>query len=115
MTEIELKEEEELKQNEEALKKWEGELRIREEQLEKRKKMCYIISLYTVGSTLCVVISINIRCNPNLFHVSYLKFIYNCFLKFIVHKVNSEMVKSGMVMLTERENADVGDADVAVR
>jgi hypothetical protein len=37
--EIELKEEEELKQCE-ALKKWGGGLRIWEEQLEKRKKKC---------------------------------------------------------------------------
>jgi hypothetical protein len=29
------------------------------------------------------------------------------FLKFIAHKINSEMVKSGMVKLTERENTDV--------
>jgi hypothetical protein len=38
MREIELKEEEELKQHKEALKKWEEELRILDEQLEKRKK-----------------------------------------------------------------------------
>jgi hypothetical protein len=29
-----------------------------------------------------------------------------CFLKFVVHKLNSEMVKSGMVVLTEREKTD---------
>jgi hypothetical protein len=28
--------------------------------------------------------------------------------------MNSEMVQSGMVVLTGRENADVADADVAV-
>jgi hypothetical protein len=27
-----------------------------------------------------------------------------CFLKFIVHKMNSEMVESGMVVLTRRES-----------
>jgi hypothetical protein len=26
-----------------------------------------------------------------------------CFLKFVVHKMNSKMVKSGIVVLTERE------------
>jgi hypothetical protein len=29
-----------------------------------------------------------------------------CFLKFVVHELNSEMVKSGMVVLTEREKTD---------
>jgi uncharacterized protein (DUF302 family) len=28
------------------------------------------------------------------------------FFKFVVHELNSEMVKSGMVVLTEREKAD---------
>jgi hypothetical protein len=51
---------------------------------------------------------------PNLFYVSYFKFLCNCFLKFVVHKINSKMVKSGMVVLTEREKPDVTDADVAV-
>jgi hypothetical protein len=51
-------------------------------------------------------------CNPNLLYVSYLKFLYNCFLKFIVYKMNFEMVKSVMVVLTGREKADVSDADV---
>jgi hypothetical protein len=36
------------------------------------------------------------------------------FLKFVAHKLNSKMVKSRMVMLTERENIDVIDADVTV-
>jgi hypothetical protein len=36
------------------------------------------------------------------------------FLKFVVHELNSEMVKSGMVVLTGREKADVADADVLV-
>jgi Tfp pilus assembly protein PilZ len=51
-------------------------------------------------------------CNPNLLYVSYLKFLYNCFLKFIVYKMNFEMVKSVMVVLTGREKTDVSDADV---
>jgi hypothetical protein len=29
------------------------------------------------------------------------------FLKFVVHELNSEIVKSGMVVLTEREKTDV--------
>jgi hypothetical protein len=37
-----------------------------------------------------------------------------CFLKFIVHEINSEMVKSGMVVLTGRAKTDVTDADVIV-
>jgi hypothetical protein len=36
------------------------------------------------------------------------------FLKFIVHEMNSKMDKSGMVVLTERENTDVTDADLAM-
>jgi hypothetical protein len=31
----------------------------------------------------------------------------DCFLKFVVHELNSEMVKSGIVVLTEREKADI--------
>jgi hypothetical protein len=44
----------------------------------------------------------NSSCNP----------IY--FLKFVVHKMNSEIVKSGIVKLTGREKVDVADADVVV-
>jgi hypothetical protein len=40
-----------------------------------------------------------------------LNFLYNCFLKFVVYEMNSEMVKSEMVMLTGREKTDV---DVAM-
>jgi hypothetical protein len=29
-----------------------------------------------------------------------------CFLKFVVHEMNPKMVKSEMVVLTERENTD---------
>jgi hypothetical protein len=34
-----------------------------------------------------------------------------CFLKFIVYEINSKMIKSGMVVLIEREKAD---ADVTM-
>jgi hypothetical protein len=34
-------------------------------------------------------------------------FLYNCFLNFVVQKMNSKMVKSRMVVLTEREKSDV--------
>jgi hypothetical protein len=30
-----------------------------------------------------------------------------CFLKFVVHEINSEMVTSRMVVLTERKKTDV--------
>jgi hypothetical protein len=30
----------------------------------------------------------------------------DCFFKFVVHELNSEIVKSGMVVLTERKKAD---------
>jgi hypothetical protein len=30
----------------------------------------------------------------------------DCFLQFVVHELNSEMVKSGMVVMTGREKAD---------
>jgi hypothetical protein len=38
----------------------------------------------------------------------------DCFLKFVVHELNSEIVKSGMVVLTGREKTNVTDADMAV-
>jgi hypothetical protein len=38
----------------------------------------------------------------------------DCFIKFIVHELNSEMVNSGMVLLTGREKTDVPDVDVLV-
>jgi hypothetical protein len=37
-----------------------------------------------------------------------------CFIKFVVHEMNSKMVKSEMVVLTGREKADVADTDVAM-
>jgi hypothetical protein len=40
---------------------------------EAQKETCFIISLYAVGNTLCVTISINMCCNLNLFYVTYLK------------------------------------------
>jgi hypothetical protein len=80
--EEEEEEEEEIKQREEAFKKWEDELRIWKKQLEKRKKICCIISLHAVGSTFCVIILINmccipisVCCNSSLFYVSYFKFL----------------------------------------
>jgi hypothetical protein len=36
-----------------------------------------------------------------------------CNFKFVVHEMNSEIVKSGMVVLTGREMADMDDTDVA--
>jgi hypothetical protein len=35
-----------------------------------------------------------------------------CFLKFIIHKINFEMVKFGMVVLTGRQMTDVANTDV---
>jgi hypothetical protein len=52
---------------------------------------------------------------PNLFYVLYFNFLCNYFLKFVVRKINFEMVKSGIVVLTRREKADMADADVVVR
>jgi hypothetical protein len=53
-------------------------------------------------------------CNSNLFYVSYFKFLCNCFLKLMVRKMNFEMVKFAMVVLTGREKTDVADVDVVV-
>jgi hypothetical protein len=36
------------------------------------------------------------------------------FLKFIVHELNYEMVKSEMMMLTDKEKIDVADTDVII-
>jgi hypothetical protein len=43
----------------------------------------------------------------NLFFVSNFKFLCNYFLKFIIHKINSEMAKSEKVVLTEREKKTI--------
>jgi hypothetical protein len=53
-------------------------------------------------------------CNSNLFYVAYFNFLCNHFLKFVVHKINSEIVKSEMVVLTGREKTDVCYDDVIV-
>jgi hypothetical protein len=58
---------------------------------------------------LCVVFPISMSCNSNLFYVAYFKILCNYFLKFIVHKMNFEMVKYGMVKLTGRKNTDMAD------
>jgi hypothetical protein len=44
----------------------------------------------------------------HLFYVSYFNFLYNYFLNFIVQKINSKIVKSRIVILTEKEKADDG-------
>jgi hypothetical protein len=79
-----------------------------------QKETCYIILLHAVGTTLCVVISINMCCNPNLFYVSYFKFLYNYFFKFTIQNTNFEMIKSATVILTAREKSDVTDTDVVM-
>jgi hypothetical protein len=40
-----------------------------------------------------------------MYHI--LIFLYNCFLTFVVQKMNSKMIKCGMVVLTESEKIDV--------
>jgi hypothetical protein len=40
----------------------------------------------------------------------YYNLIY--FLKFIIHKINSEMIKFKMVVLTEREKTNMSDTDM---
>jgi hypothetical protein len=37
-----------------------------------------------------------------------------CFLKFVIYKLNSEIFKSEMMVLTEREMTAVADIDVFV-
>jgi hypothetical protein len=46
---------------------------------------------------LCVIILISMYYNSNLFCMLYFKFLYNCFFKFIIYKINFGMVKSEMV------------------
>jgi hypothetical protein len=41
-----------------------------------------------------------------------IKLVY--FIEFVVHEINSEMVKSEMMVLTRREKADMTDAIVVV-
>jgi hypothetical protein len=71
--------------------------------------------LHALGNTLCVVISISIYYNCNYYVLSF-KLIYNSvyFLKFVVHKINSEMIKSEMVVLIGKENDDVINANMTV-
>jgi hypothetical protein len=71
--------------------------------------------LHALGNTLCVVISISIYYNCN-YYVLLFKLIYNLvyFLKFVVYKINSEMIKSGMVVLIEKENNDVININMTV-
>jgi hypothetical protein len=75
-----------------------------------QKEMCYVILLRAVGSTLCVVIPISMCYN---FMYRILIF-YVFFLKFIVNTTNFEIVKSGILMLTEREKTDMTDTDVVI-
>jgi hypothetical protein len=60
---------------------------------------CNFILYVSYFKLVCVVILIIMYC------ISSYNQIY--FLKFIVHKINSEMVESGMVKQTGREKADV--------
>jgi hypothetical protein len=53
------------------------------------------------------------HCNFN-YYIIYFSCNLIYFLKFVVHKINSKIVKSVMVVLTSREKTDVTDADVAV-
>jgi hypothetical protein len=46
-----------------------------------------------------------------MYHISIF---IQLFFKFFVHEINYKMIKSRMVMLTEKEKANVADADVAV-
>jgi hypothetical protein len=38
----------------------------------------------------------------------------DCFLKFVIHDLNSEMFEAGMMMLTQIEMTDMTDADVGM-
>jgi hypothetical protein len=44
---------------------------------------------------------------PNLFYVLYFKILCNCFLNFVIHKMNFEIVKFETMLLTRRENINV--------
>jgi hypothetical protein len=41
-------------------------------------------------------------------------FVFNYFLKFIIHKMNYKIVKSEIMVLTRKEKTDVTDADVVM-
>jgi hypothetical protein len=49
-----------------------------------------------------------------LFYVSYFKFLCNYFIKFVVHKINSKIIKSEMVVLTIRGKVNVANTDVVM-
>jgi hypothetical protein len=53
-------------------------------------------------------------CNSNLFYASYFKFLCNYFLKFIIHEINSKIVKSEIVVLIGRDKLDMADVDLGV-
>jgi hypothetical protein len=46
-----------------------------------------------------------------MYHISIF---IQLFFKFFVHEINYKMIKSRMVMLTEKEKVNVADADVVV-
>jgi hypothetical protein len=48
---------------------------------EVKKEMCYFILLHTVGIMLCVVISISMCYNPNLYYLLYFQFLCNLFFQ----------------------------------
>jgi hypothetical protein len=59
-------------------------------------------------------IPINMCYNSKLFYISYFKFLYNYFLKFIVHKINSKLIKYEIVKLTERKKTNMTNINVIV-
>jgi hypothetical protein len=62
-------------------------MRIHEEQLEKRKKeICYIILLHALGTTLCVIILINMCCISIYFMYHILNFYAIVFLNLLFTK-----------------------------
>jgi hypothetical protein len=44
----------------------------------------------------------------------YFKFLHISFLKLVVHKMIFKMIKSEMVVLSERDKADMIDVDVTI-
>jgi hypothetical protein len=46
--------------------------------------------------------------------VLYFKFLCNYFLKFIVHKMSPEIIKSKMVVMIGEEKTDITDAHVTM-
>jgi hypothetical protein len=50
----------------------------------------------------------------HLFYVSYFKFVYNYFLKFIIHEINSKIIKSKIMVLTMRDNDNIANSNMAV-